>query len=89
MLHRSGKFVIVGLFGGDATFARISMPFRMAAIRGSYVGSLPEFHGLMALIRAGRIDCMPHATWTPKAANDVLKELRQSWADSCCGRSPA
>jgi D-arabinose 1-dehydrogenase-like Zn-dependent alcohol dehydrogenase len=49
MLRRSGKFVIVGLFGGDATFARISMLFKMAAIRDSYVGSLPDFHELMAL----------------------------------------
>jgi hypothetical protein len=28
MLRRSDKFVIVGLFGGDATFAQISMLFK-------------------------------------------------------------
>ena len=74
MLRRSGKFVIVGLFGGDATFARVSMPFRMAPSPGllcRLIAGIP-------LVRAGRIDGMPHATCALKAANDVLKELRQS-----------
>jgi hypothetical protein len=42
MLHRGGKFVIVGLFG-DATFARVSCPSG-GGESALYVGSLPEFH---------------------------------------------
>jgi D-arabinose 1-dehydrogenase-like Zn-dependent alcohol dehydrogenase len=75
-LRRGGRIVVVGLFGGDAPFAPISMPFKMAAIEGSYVGSLPEFHELMALVREGRIAAMPYATRPLEAANDVLEELR-------------
>ncbi|HKU99230.1 MAG TPA: alcohol dehydrogenase [Vineibacter sp.] len=75
-LRRGGKIVIVGLFGGDAPFAPISMPFKMAAIEGSYVGTLAEFQELMALVRNGRIGPMPYATRPLEAANDVLEELR-------------
>ena len=75
-LRRGGKIVIVGLFGGDAPFAPISMPFKMAAIEGSYVGTLAEFHELMALVRNGKIGPMPYATRPLEAANDVLEELR-------------
>ena len=52
------------------------MPFKMAAIEGSYVGSLEEFHALMALVRSGKIGAMPYATRPLDAANDVLEELR-------------
>jgi D-arabinose 1-dehydrogenase-like Zn-dependent alcohol dehydrogenase len=76
VLRRGGKLVIVGLFGGDAPFAPISMPFKMAAIEGSYVGTLAEFHELMALVRDGKIQPMPYATRPLEAANDVLEELR-------------
>ncbi len=75
-LRRGGKIVIVGLFGGDAPFAPISMPFKMAAIEGSYVGTLTEFHELMALVRAGKIQPMPYAIRPLETANDVLEELR-------------
>ncbi|HJQ59694.1 MAG TPA: alcohol dehydrogenase [Vineibacter sp.] len=75
-LRRGGKFVIVGLFGGDAPFAPIAMPFKMAAIEGSYVGTLPELNELMALVRAGKIGAMPYATRPLEAATDVLEELR-------------
>jgi D-arabinose 1-dehydrogenase-like Zn-dependent alcohol dehydrogenase len=75
-LRRGGKIVIVGLFGGDAPFAPIAMPFKMAAIEGSYVGSLPELEELMALVRGGKVAPMPYATRPLEAANEVLEELR-------------
>ena len=75
-VRRGGKVVIVGLFGGDAPFAPISMPFKMAAIEGSYVGNLDEMHELMALVRNGRVQALPYSTRPLEAAYDVLEELK-------------
>lgn len=75
-IRRGGKLVIVGLFGGDAPFSPISMPFKMAAIEGSYVGTLDELQRLMKLVREGRVQPMPYASRPLEAANEVLEELR-------------
>jgi D-arabinose 1-dehydrogenase-like Zn-dependent alcohol dehydrogenase len=75
-IRRGGKVVVVGLFGGDTQFAPINMPFKQAAIEGSYVGSLPELQELMTLVRNGRIGPMPYSERPLEAANDVLEELR-------------
>ncbi|QQS12554.1 MAG: alcohol dehydrogenase catalytic domain-containing protein [Rhodospirillales bacterium] len=75
-LRRGGKLVVVGLFGGDAPFAPIAMPFKMAAIEGSYVGDLTEFKELMQLVRDGRIQALPYSTRGLEAANDVIEELK-------------
>lgn len=75
-IRRGGKVVIVGLFGGDAPFAPIAMPFKMAAIEGSYVGNLQELQELMKLVREGRVQALPYSTRPLEAAYDVLEELK-------------
>jgi len=38
--EQGGKLVIVGLFGGGATFALPLIPIKAITIQGSYVGNL-------------------------------------------------
>ena len=54
-ITRGGKYVIVGLFGGDITLALPFLPIRAITIQGSFVGSLAEFKELMALVEAGAV----------------------------------
>ena len=44
-LTKGGKLVIVGLFGGGATWALPLIPIKAITIQGSYVGNLRETRG--------------------------------------------
>ena len=44
-LIKGGKFIIVGLYGGDITLSLPPFPMRAITMQGSYVGSLPEMRG--------------------------------------------
>ena len=50
-LIKGGKYVIVGLYGGDLTVSLPPIPMRAVTIQGSYVGSLPEMKELIDLVR--------------------------------------
>ena len=50
-LIKGGKYIIVGLYGGDLTVSLPPIPMRALTIQGSYVGSLPEMTELMELVR--------------------------------------
>lgn len=54
ILRKGGSLVIVGLFGGSLVLPVPHFPLREVTLRGSYVGSLTEFHELMDLARSGR-----------------------------------
>ncbi len=75
-LKRGGSMVIVGLFGGALSLPLALFPLRMIRIEGSYVGSLPEMHELMALVKAGKVAPMPVATRPLDRVNDTLEDLK-------------
>lgn len=75
-LARGGKYVIVGLFGGDITLSLPLLPMRALTIQGSYVGSLAEIQELMALAGTGKVPSMPVVERPLDDANAVLDELR-------------
>src|ERR1700726_521710 len=50
VLAKGGKYVIVGLFGGDITLSLPLLPMRAITIQGSYVASLDELKELLALV---------------------------------------
>src|SRR5690242_13147574 len=50
-LAKGGKYVIVGLYGGDVTLSLPPIAMRALTVRGSYVGSVPEMAELMDLIK--------------------------------------
>jgi D-arabinose 1-dehydrogenase-like Zn-dependent alcohol dehydrogenase len=75
-LIKGGKYVIVGLYGGDLTVSLPPIPMRALTIQGSYVGSLPEMKELIELVRRTGIPPVPVATRPLDHVNAVMDELR-------------
>jgi alcohol dehydrogenase, propanol-preferring len=75
-LAKGGKYVIVGLFGGDITLSLPLLPMRAITVQGSYVGSLAEMKELLALVATGKVPPVPLSERRLEEANAVLEELK-------------
>ena len=75
-LSKGGKYIIVGLFGGDFTLSLPPIPMRALTIQGSYVGSVPEMTELMELVRRTGLPDVPVTTRPLDDVNTVMDELR-------------
>ncbi len=75
-LAKGGKYIIVGLFGGDLTISLPPIPMRALTIQGSYVGSVPEMAELMELVRRTGLPDVPVTTRRLDDVNAVHGELR-------------
>jgi alcohol dehydrogenase, propanol-preferring len=75
-LIKGGKYIIVGLFGGDMTVSLPPIPMRALTIQGSYVGSVAETAELMALVRRTGLPDVPVATKPLDQVNAVMHDLR-------------
>jgi D-arabinose 1-dehydrogenase-like Zn-dependent alcohol dehydrogenase len=75
-LSKGGKYIIVGLFGGDLTLSLPPIPMRALTIQGSYVGSVPEMAELMELVRRTGLPAVPVTTRPLDDVNAVMDELR-------------
>jgi alcohol dehydrogenase, propanol-preferring len=75
-IAKGGKYVIVGLFGGDITLSLPLLPMRAIAVQGSYVGSLAEMRELLALVATGKVPPVPINERRLDEANAVLEELK-------------
>jgi alcohol dehydrogenase/propanol-preferring alcohol dehydrogenase len=76
-LTKGGKLVIVGLFGGGATWALPLIPIKAVTIQGSYVGNLRETRELLDLVRTGKVAPIPVTPVPLNKANDALLQLQQ------------
>jgi D-arabinose 1-dehydrogenase-like Zn-dependent alcohol dehydrogenase len=75
-LVKGGKYIIVGLYGGDLTVSLPPIPMRALTIQGSYVGSQHEMKELLELVRAKGLPDVPVATRPLDDVNAVHGELR-------------
>jgi D-arabinose 1-dehydrogenase-like Zn-dependent alcohol dehydrogenase len=75
-LTKGGKYIIVGLYGGDLTVSLPPIPMRALTIQGSYVGSVPEMQELMDLVRRTGLPDVPVATRPLDDVNAVMDDLR-------------
>ena len=75
-LVKGGKYIIVGLYGGDLTVSLPPIPMRALTIQGSYVGSVPEMAELMELVKCKGLPDVPVSTRPLKDVNAVHNELR-------------
>ncbi len=75
-IAKGGKYVIVGLFGGDITLSLPLLPMRAITVQGSYVGSLAEMRELLALVATGKVPPVPVDHRRLDQANAVLEELK-------------
>jgi alcohol dehydrogenase/propanol-preferring alcohol dehydrogenase len=76
-LTKGGKLVIVGLFGGGATWALPLIPIKAVTIQGSYVGNLRETQELLDLVRTRKIAPIPVTPMPLAQANQALTDLQQ------------
>lgn len=76
ILPRGGKYVIVGLFGGDLTLALPLLPIRSITIEGMLVGTLAEFREVMDLVSQGKVEPMRLDERKLDRANEALQDLR-------------
>jgi len=75
-LIKGGKYVIVGLYGGDITLSLPPFPMRAIAVQGSYVGSVIEMAELIDLVRRTGLPPVPVATRPLADVNAAMAELR-------------
>jgi D-arabinose 1-dehydrogenase-like Zn-dependent alcohol dehydrogenase len=75
-LIKGGKYVIVGLYGGDFTVSLPPIAMRALTIQGSYTGSQHEMRELMELVRRTGLPPVPVATRPLNDVNTVMGELR-------------
>jgi D-arabinose 1-dehydrogenase-like Zn-dependent alcohol dehydrogenase len=75
-LIKGGKYIIVGLYGGDLNVSLPPIPMRALTIQGSYVGSQHEMKELMELVRAKGMPDVPVATASLDEVNAVHAKLR-------------
>jgi alcohol dehydrogenase/propanol-preferring alcohol dehydrogenase len=76
-LTKGGKLVIVGLFGGGASWALPLIPIKAVTIQGSYVGNLTETQELLDLVRAKKIGPIPVTPMPLARANEALTDLKR------------
>ena len=74
-LRKSGRLVVVGLFGGSASLPVPMIPLKNATVMGSYVGNLDDMREMMALARSGKVPGLPIARRPLADANEVLASL--------------
>lgn len=74
-LRKSGRLIVVGLFGGSAPLPVPMLPLKNATVMGSYVGNLDDMRELMALAQSGKVPGLPIATRKLSDANEVLSSL--------------
>ncbi|MEZ5817007.1 MAG: alcohol dehydrogenase [Hyphomicrobiaceae bacterium] len=74
-LRKSGRLIVVGLFGGSASLPVPMIPLKNATVMGSYVGNLDDMRELMALAQSGKVPGLPIATRPLADANEVLSSL--------------
>jgi D-arabinose 1-dehydrogenase-like Zn-dependent alcohol dehydrogenase len=75
-LIKGGKYIIVGLYGGDLTVSLPPIPMRALTIQGSYVGSLPEMRELINLVKRTGLPNVPVSTRPLEDVNKVMDQLR-------------
>ncbi|MCR9176761.1 MAG: alcohol dehydrogenase [Alphaproteobacteria bacterium] len=75
-VRKGGRYVIVGLYGGELTLPLPTIPMRALSVIGSYVGSLGDLKELMALVRDGKVKPIPVATRELDQAYDTIQDLK-------------
>ena len=75
-LIKGGKYIIVGLYGGDLTVSLPPIAMRALTIQGSYLGSIPEMTELMELVRKKGLPDVPVTTRPLDDVNKAHADLR-------------
>ncbi|MBK8065189.1 MAG: alcohol dehydrogenase catalytic domain-containing protein [Betaproteobacteria bacterium] len=75
-LRKGGRYVLVGLFGGELTLSMPPIAQRAIGVVGSYTGNLQELKEVVALAQSGKLKPTPVETRPASEANRSLAELK-------------
>jgi alcohol dehydrogenase/propanol-preferring alcohol dehydrogenase len=75
-LRKGGRYIVVGLYGGELRLALPFIPMLALSVIGSYVGTLDEMKGLLTLARDGRLPPIPIAHRPLREVNAALDDLK-------------
>ncbi len=75
-LRKGGRYVIVGLFGGELTHPLPPIAQRAISIQGSYVGNVQELKEVVALAKKKKLKPSPIETRPADQANAALEDLK-------------
>jgi D-arabinose 1-dehydrogenase-like Zn-dependent alcohol dehydrogenase len=75
-LRKGGRYVLVGLFGGELTHPLPPFALRAIGVVGSYVGNLQELREVVALAKKKKLKKMPLTTRPASEVNAILEDLK-------------
>ena len=75
-LRKGGRYVIVGLYGGELVHPLPPIAQRAIGIVGSYVGNLQELKEVVALAKKKKLRPQPIETRGAESANAALEDLK-------------
>ncbi|MFK7963366.1 MAG: alcohol dehydrogenase [Burkholderiaceae bacterium] len=77
VLRKGGRYILVGLFGGETTVSLVTLAQRAMTLQGSYVGSLQELREVVDLARSGKLKPIPVASCEPAEITTILDRLKK------------
>jgi len=75
-LRKGGRYVLVGLYGGELAHPLPPIAQRAIGIVGSYVGNLRELKEVVALAKKGKLKPIPVETRAADQASRALEDLK-------------
>ena len=75
-LRKGGRYVIVGLYGGELVHPLPPIAQRAIGVVGSYVGNLQELKDVVALAKKKKLKPAPIETRGAESANRALEDLK-------------
>lgn len=75
-LRKGGRYVVVGLYGGQIPLSLVPMAQRAITLQGSYVGSPHELREVVALAQSGRLARTPTQVCPPDQISAMLDQLK-------------
>ncbi|MEM7505634.1 MAG: alcohol dehydrogenase [Pseudomonadota bacterium] len=74
-LAKTGRYVVVGLFGGTLKIPLPWLPQKALTIQGSFVGSAQDLRELIDLVRGGKVKPLPTEERPLAEVNQALDDL--------------
>ena len=75
-LIKMGRYVVVGLHGGDFKMPLPWLPQKALTVRGSYVGSCKDLRELIELVKTGNVREIPVSSRPLSEASQTLDDLK-------------
>jgi D-arabinose 1-dehydrogenase-like Zn-dependent alcohol dehydrogenase len=82
-LRKGGRYVIVGLYGGEIPLSMVATVQRALTVQGSYVGNVEELRQVVELARTGKLKPIPVQK---RPASEISRTLDELKAGTVIGR---